>query len=168
MRLILAQSMSRPVSFSRHSRFHSVAESQSFLYMWKCRHISGIFSQLYCLRGVMISKQTKKMDQNLNLSRGFYMLVCCLLLHTVSSCLFFRDSVLAVRLSAPLVYLNRPCESYCASTLQLETVQEVPDVPNTISPTEAGKEAAGTRELGGEEDPFSTSISFCWILGRKI
>lgn len=41
---------------------------------------------------------------------------------------------------------------------QLEAVQQVPDVPdvlNTVLPTEAGKRA-GTREVGGEGCPFSS------------
>lgn len=82
IRLIVAQSMSRPVSFSRRSSFHSVAESEPFLSTWsKCQHFydSHFFPSCTNTRGETLQLLLYTTAQTTySLPHWHYSSLCCL------------------------------------------------------------------------------------------
>lgn len=131
IRLIVAQSMSCPVSFPRHSSFHSVAESEPCLYTWwKCQHISGSsVTAVRCRKGEILSRYIKTTCKNGPKTEQHYSFAC--LPPSLLSSDYFSGTLSWLIPNALLVYANQSCVSYCPPTLQLEAAQEC---PNTILP----------------------------------
>lgn len=110
IRLIVAQSMSCPVSFPRHSSFHSVAESEPCLYTWwKCQHISGSsVTAVRCRRGEILSRYIKTTCKNGPKTEQHYSFASSSLSAVIW--LLFWDSVLTNPQRSPCLCKPIMCE----------------------------------------------------------